>query len=99
MPLTARTAAENLTKIYRGEILLPAYEYVCEECSCRFEKRQKMSDAAIEECPECGGHVRRLISGGAGAITRGASQTSEPRCGAGECCGGGMCSRDNFCQN
>jgi putative FmdB family regulatory protein len=71
---------------------MPAYEYLCEECSCHFEKRQKMSDAAVEQCPECGGHVKRLISGGAGAITKGASQQpATPPCASGGCCGGGMC--------
>jgi putative FmdB family regulatory protein len=71
---------------------VPAYEYLCEECSCHFEKRQKMSDAEIEQCPQCGGHVKRLISGGAGAITKGSSQQSAPApCASGGCCGGGMC--------
>jgi len=71
---------------------MPAYEYLCEECSCHFEKRQKMSDAAVEECPECGGHVKRLISGGAGAITKGSSQQpAAAPCASGQCCGGGMC--------
>ena len=37
---------------------MPAYEYLCDECSCHFEKRQKMSEAAVEQCPECGGHVK-----------------------------------------
>ena len=72
---------------------MPAYEYRCEECSCHFEKRQKMSDAAVEQCPECGGHVKRLISGGAGAITKSAGQQTAPTppCASGGCCGGGMC--------
>jgi len=84
----------------RRRNFLPAYEYLCEECSCHFEKRQKMSDALIEECPECGGHVRRLISGGAGAITKGGSQASEPMpCGSGGCCGGGMCGQGTFGEN
>ncbi|WP_109485497.1 FmdB family zinc ribbon protein [Occallatibacter savannae] len=76
---------------------MPAYEYLCEECSCHFEKRQKMSDAAVEQCPECGGHVRRLISGGAGAITKGAGgqQPAAPPCASGQCCGGGMCGFDS----
>ncbi len=52
-----------------------------------------MSDAAIDQCPECGGRVKRLISGGTGAITKGASQGPEPMCGTGGCCGGGMCNR------
>jgi len=33
-----------------------------------------MSEAALEACPECGGSVKRLISGGAGAITKGSGQ-------------------------
>jgi putative FmdB family regulatory protein len=71
---------------------MPAYEYLCDECAGRFEKRQKMSDAAVEICPDCGGHVRRLISGGAGAITKGAGQQPTPSpCSSGVCCGGGMC--------
>jgi len=76
---------------------MPAYEYLCDSCEIRFEKRQKMSDEALESCPTCGGHVKRLISGGAGAITRGSSQPSyaPPRCGlGGPCCGGGACMSD-----
>jgi putative FmdB family regulatory protein len=73
---------------------MPAYEYLCDSCDTRFEKRQKMSDEALEVCPACGGHVNRLISGGAGAITRGSSQSSyvAPQCGlGGPCCGGQAC--------
>ena len=76
---------------------MPAYEYLCDSCEGRFEKRQKMSDDALEVCPACGGHVKRLISGGAGAITRGASQSSDapPPCGlGGPCCGGQGCMGD-----
>jgi len=78
---------------------LPAYEYLCEECACHFEQRQKMSDAAIDQCPQCGGHVKRLISGGAGAITKGASQPSAPSCASGACCGQGACADNRFCNN
>jgi putative FmdB family regulatory protein len=72
---------------------MPAYEYECGSCEVRFERRQKMSDSALETCPECGGRLKRLISGGAGAITRGSSQASSyapPQCGmaGGPCCGG-----------
>lgn len=80
-------------KIVLKGICVPAYEYLCDECECHFEARQKMSDAAIDQCPQCGGHVKRLISGGAGAITKGASQGAEPACATGACCGGGMCNR------
>lgn len=78
---------------------MPAYEYECRECGGHFERRQKMSEPEIEECPACGGAVKRLISGGAGAITKGSSGPSVPACGiggacgmpAGGCCGGGAC--------
>ncbi|MDR3774054.1 MAG: zinc ribbon domain-containing protein [Terracidiphilus sp.] len=85
---------------------MPAYEYLCDECGSRFERRQKMSDAAIESCPQCAGSVKRLISGGAGAITKGSSHSSasaEPRgmCGlGGPCCGQGAgCGNGGFCEN
>jgi putative FmdB family regulatory protein len=83
---------------------MPAYEYLCDACACRFEKRQKMSDAALVHCPECGGHVKRLISGGAGAITKGSSHhhaDAPPPCASGgPCCGGqGACAPGMFCEN
>jgi putative FmdB family regulatory protein len=74
---------------------MPAYEYLCDSCECHFEKRQKMSDAVIEVCPECGGQVKRLISGGAGAITKGSShhhaEAAPPCASGGPCCGQGAC--------
>jgi len=77
---------------------MPAYEYHCDTCDTHFERRQKMSENALQTCPDCGGHVRRLISGGAGAITRGSSQPASyapPQCGmGGPCCGGGACMTD-----
>jgi len=80
---------------------MPAYEYLCEACACRFEKRQKMSEAALEICPECGGSVRRLISGGAGAITKGRSTAPQAMCASGgPCCGqGAACGNRTFCEN
>ena len=40
---------------------MPLYEYECESCGIRFERRQHMEDDPVEVCPECGGHVHRLI--------------------------------------
>lgn len=76
---------------------MPAYEYECRECGGHFEKRQKMSEPEVSECPACGGAVKRLISGGAGAITKGGGSAAAPACGMGGacempgmgCCGGG----------
>ncbi len=41
---------------------MPLYEYRCEECNFEFEVRQKFSEAPKEECPKCGGKVKKLIS-------------------------------------
>jgi len=51
---------------------MPTYEYLCDTCGHQFERRQKMSDAPVKKCPECGKRVRRLIGAVAG-IVRGTS--------------------------
>jgi len=83
---------------------MPAYEYECNACAGHFQQRQKMSDPEIESCPACGGSVKRLISGGAGVISKGGSQSSHfaeagSHCGlGGPCCGqGGGCGNQEFC--
>jgi putative FmdB family regulatory protein len=86
---------------------MPAYDYLCDACGNHFERRQKMSDAPLESCPQCGGSVKRLISGGAGAITKGSgrhfggSAEAHGTCGAGgPCCmQGGACGNREFCEN
>ncbi len=40
---------------------MPIYEYECEQCGVRFERLQRMADAPLEECPECAGHVHRVM--------------------------------------
>lgn len=40
---------------------MPLYEYQCNACGIRFERRQLMSDEPIRVCPECGGEVHRLV--------------------------------------
>ena len=40
---------------------MPTYEYLCRECSHRFETRQKMIDEPLTICPECGGPIRRVL--------------------------------------
>jgi putative FmdB family regulatory protein len=50
---------------------MPTYEYECKSCSHNFEVFQSMSELPIENCPECGGEVRRLIFGGTGVIFKG----------------------------
>ena len=53
---------------------MPTYEYECTRCGERFERRQAITDAALGECPDCRGEVRRLVSGGAGFILKGGGQ-------------------------
>ena len=33
---------------------MPIYEYRCENCGHEFDTLQKVSDAALTDCPECG---------------------------------------------
>jgi putative FmdB family regulatory protein len=40
---------------------MPTYVYECEDCGVRFERLQSYSDAPLRECPECSGHVYRVI--------------------------------------
>lgn len=34
--------------------IMPIYEYVCEICEHTHDALQKMSDAALTDCPQCG---------------------------------------------
>ena len=50
---------------------MPTYEYECTSCKHRFETFQSMMDDPLEECPECGKKIKRLIGGGMGIIFKG----------------------------
>lgn len=41
---------------------MPIYEYVCEGCAYRFERKQSMKDEPVTTCERCGKTVTRLIS-------------------------------------
>ena len=41
---------------------MPIYEYECLACGKTTEAMQKFSDALLDTCPECGGHLKKLIS-------------------------------------
>ncbi len=49
---------------------MPLYEYLCQSCGLRFERRQQFAEPPVKECPECGGEVVRLIQP-AGIIFKG----------------------------
>lgn len=38
---------------------MPVYAYACKKCHHRFEQHQSFTDAALTECPECGGPLRK----------------------------------------
>ncbi len=40
---------------------MPIYEYACDNCGHRFEARQSFADDPLTTCPECQGHIRRVI--------------------------------------
>lgn len=40
---------------------MPIYEYECDLCSFRFEKKQRFDDEPLTECPKCQGEVRRVF--------------------------------------
>lgn len=50
---------------------MPTYDYKCLECDIQFERFQGITAPVLEECPECGGKVKRLIGAGAGLIFKG----------------------------
>ena len=41
---------------------MPVYEYECSGCKKVFEIQQRLADAPVSACPECGGDVKKLIS-------------------------------------
>ena len=51
---------------------MPNYDYHCTSCGYREEISQRMSDAALTECPNCGKETfERMITGGAGVLYKG----------------------------
>jgi putative FmdB family regulatory protein len=64
---------------------MPTYEYKCRDCDHTFERFQGINEEPIEECPECGGSVRRLISSGGGLVFKGPGfYATDYRSGPGE---------------
>ena len=41
---------------------MPIYEYACTACGERTEAKQSFTDPPLEECPICGGKLRKLYS-------------------------------------
>jgi putative FmdB family regulatory protein len=53
-----------------SEVFVPTYSYACTECGNRFDAVQAFSDAALTDCPECQGRLRKLF-GNVGVVFKG----------------------------
>lgn len=49
---------------------MPTYQYACTQCSEELEAVQSFSDAALTECPACGGRLRKKF-GAVGVVFKG----------------------------
>ena len=51
---------------------MPTYDYMCENCGCKFERFQSITAKLLRTCPKCGKReLKRLIGTGAGVIFKG----------------------------
>jgi putative FmdB family regulatory protein len=41
---------------------MPVYEYECCDCNQVCEALQKVSDAPLKKCPQCGGKLKKIMS-------------------------------------
>lgn len=81
---------------------MPFYEYRCNDCGHEFEALQKMSDAPLTDCPECGQAALVKLVSAAGFRLKGSGWYETDFMGAGKkaetsasdsghACGGGSC--------
>jgi putative FmdB family regulatory protein len=79
---------------------MPIYEYRCSSCGFQKEHMQKMSDALLTTCPECGKETYAKMLSAAGFQLKGSGwyqsdfkggakpkkEEAAPSCGGGGCC-------------
>ncbi len=71
---------------------MPTYEYQCQQCGQHVEAFQSMGDAPLIKCPECGGKLQRMITGGSGFVLKGSGfyqndyKKQDTCCSRGESC-------------
>lgn len=67
---------------------MPTYAYRCSDCDHAFDIYQQFSDAALTECPECGGKLRKVFGSlgvtfnGSGFYRTDSRATSAPAAGS-----------------
>ncbi len=49
---------------------MPTYQYACTDCGHQLEAVQSFSDAALTECPDCQGRLRKVF-GAVGVVFKG----------------------------
>ncbi|OGJ98287.1 MAG: hypothetical protein A2324_22140 [Candidatus Raymondbacteria bacterium RIFOXYB2_FULL_49_35] len=59
------------------------YDFKCSECGHVFEKEKSIRESSNERCVACGKEAVRVISGGAGFLSKTSSST--PVCGSAGC--------------
>jgi len=68
---------------------VPTYQYVCTECHEPLEAVQSFSDAALTDCPVCGGRLRKVFSA-VGVVFKGSGfYKTDSRSGSGGADGSG----------
>jgi len=50
---------------------MPTYDYKCLDCGYTFEHFQRITEVHLTICPQCKGHIKRLIGAGSTPIFRG----------------------------
>src|SRR5436309_15915840 len=56
----------------RKDVSMPNYDYYCSNCGYTEEINQRISEAPLTRCPNCGKETfQRAITGGAGVIYKG----------------------------
>ena len=50
---------------------MPTYDYKCLDCGYTFEYFQRISEEHLTNCPNCNGHIKRLIGAGSIPIFKG----------------------------
>jgi putative FmdB family regulatory protein len=67
---------------------MPVYDYECDVCSFRFEKRQPFDEEPLSVCPQCQGRLRRIIHPTPALFKGSGFYITDSRKGTGEPSGG-----------
>jgi putative FmdB family regulatory protein len=77
---------------------MPTYEYECDSCGHRFERRQRLAEAPLTACPQCQGPVARVIGSGVGILTSAQGRGQREGCSL-ETTGQTCCGRSERCDS